>query len=78
LRALGPLTLELIAGDGGESQAFSLDREAAKGLLDKAKEAAAKFGMSWPEEPLTLIPAPKLVGLIRKSRQLTVVEEQPA
>lgn len=78
LRALGPLTLELIVGDGGESQAFSLDRASAKGLLNEAKKAAAKLGMSWPEEPLTLIPAPKLVGLIRKSRQLTVVEEQPA
>ncbi|HKY36233.1 MAG TPA: type I-U CRISPR-associated RAMP protein Csb1/Cas7u [Polyangiaceae bacterium] len=78
LRALGPLTLELIPGDGGEGQSFSFDRDAAKGLLDEATKAAANLGMSWPEEPLTLIPAPKLVGLIRKSRQLTVVEEQPA
>lgn len=78
LRALGPLTLELIPGDGGERQSFSLDRDAARGLLDEAKKAAANLGMSWPEEPLTLVPAPKLVGLIRKSRQLTVVEEQPA
>ena len=78
LRALGPLTLELISGDGTESRTFSLDRDGAKGLLDDAKKAAGKLGMSWPEEPLTLIPAPKLVGLIRKSRQITVVEEQPA
>jgi len=75
-RALGPLTLELIPGDGGDGQSFALDRETAKVLLDQAKSAATAEGMSWPTEPLTLVPAPKLVGLIRKSRQLTVVEEQ--
>ncbi|HEU5076238.1 MAG TPA: type I-U CRISPR-associated RAMP protein Csb1/Cas7u [Polyangiaceae bacterium] len=76
LRALGPLTLELVPADGSDAQVFSLDREVARELLDRAKEAAAQLGMSWPSEPLTLTPAPKLVGLIRKSRQLTVVEDQ--
>lgn len=76
LRALGPLTLELIPGDGGDGQSFTLDRETAKALLDQAQQAASKVGLSWPNEPLTLTPAPKLLGLIRKSRQLTVVEEQ--
>jgi len=76
LRALGPLTLELIPGDGGEPQSFSLDCKSAKALLDQARSAATTLGMSWPTEPLTLVPAPKLVGLIRKSRQLTVVEEK--
>lgn len=78
LRALGPLNLELLPSDGGEAKAFSLDRETAKALLDQAKQAASALGMSWPTEPLTLTPAPKLVGLIRKSRQLTVVEEPAA
>lgn len=81
LRALAPLTLELVPGDGGETRTFSLDRDTARGLLSEATKAAAILGMSWPEEPLTLIPAPKLIGLIRKSRQLTVVEvaeEEPA
>jgi len=76
LRALGPLNLQLIPGDGGESRSFSLDRESAKALLDQAKKAATEVGMSWPTDPLTLVPAPKLIGLIRKSRQLTVVEEK--
>lgn len=78
LRALGPLNLELLPSDGGEAKSFSLDRETAKALLEQAKQAAAALGMSWPAEPLTLTPAPKLVGLIRKSRQLTVVEEPTA
>lgn len=75
LRALGALTLELIPGDGGESQSYSLDRQTAQSLLKDAQSAAAAVGMSWPTTPLTLVPAPKLIGLIRKSRQLTVVEE---
>lgn len=75
LRPLGPLTLELIPGDGGDGQTFAFDRDSAKALLNEARKAAAKHGLSWPEEPLTLVPAPKLVGLIRKSRQLTIVEE---
>lgn len=78
LRALGPLNLELLPSDGGEAKSFSLDRIAAKALLDQAKQAAAALRMSWPAEPLTLTPAPKLIGLIRKSRQLTVVEEPAA
>ncbi len=78
LHALGPLNLELLPSDGGEAKSFSLDRGTAKELLDQAKQAAAALGMSWPTEPLTLTPAPKLVGLIRKSRQLTVVEEPTA
>jgi CRISPR-associated protein Csb1 len=78
LRARGSLTLALIAGDSSEDQAFSFDRNSAKELLAEGKRVAAKLGMSWPEKPLTLVPAPKLVGLIRKSRLLTVVEEQPA
>lgn len=76
LRALGPFVLELIPGDGSDGQSFTLDREGVQALLSQAKQAAEAVGMSWPTEPLTMVPAPKLVGLIRKSRQLTVVEEQ--
>lgn len=78
LRALGPLTLELIPGDGRESQSFTLDKETATAILNAAKQDAHQLGLAWPSEPLTLTPAPKLVGLIRKSRELTVVEEPTA
>lgn len=74
LRALHPLMLELIPGDGEETRTFSLDCTTAKSLFDQAKVKAVELGMSWAEEPLTLVPAPKLVGLIRRSRQQAVVE----
>jgi CRISPR-associated protein Csb1 len=74
LRPLGPLALELIPGDGGPPQSFSLGRRGAAALLAEAARAAADAGFPWRSEPTTLKPAPKLVALIRKSRQLTVSE----
>jgi CRISPR-associated protein Csb1 len=74
LRPLGPLSLELVPGDGDAPQSFSLDRTAAAGLLKESARAAADAGFAWRAEPLSLRPAPKLVALIRKSRELTVTE----
>lgn len=74
LRPLHPLSLELIPGDGGTPQSFSLDREGAATLLGEAARVGADAGLPWRGEPLDLKPAPKLVALIRKSRELTVTE----
>jgi CRISPR-associated protein Csb1 len=74
LRPLAPLSLELVPGDGGEPRAFALDRPSARRLLEEAAEAARAAGLPWRREPIDLKPAPKLVGLIRKSRELTSVE----
>jgi CRISPR-associated protein Csb1 len=77
LRALSPLELELIPGDGSEPKRYSLDPGAAKELLEAASREAESAGLPWRKKPLDLVPAPKLVGLIRKSRTLTVVEAEP-
>jgi CRISPR-associated protein Csb1 len=71
LRSLASLSVDLVPGDGGESQAFALDRMSARRLLEDAAEAARGAGLPWRREPIDLIPAPKLVALIRKSRELT-------
>ncbi len=76
LRPLTPLNLELIPGDGSEPQRCSLDRDTARDLLQQATSAAEAAGLSWRKKPLDLVPAPKLVGLIRKSRELTVTEAE--
>jgi hypothetical protein len=34
------------------------------------------IGLPWRKKPLDLVPAPKLVALIRKSRELTVTEAE--
>lgn len=76
LRALSPLSLELIPGDGSEARSFSLDRSTARALLQEAASHAEAAGLPWRKKPLDLQPAPKLVGLIRKSRELTVTEAE--
>jgi CRISPR-associated protein Csb1 len=72
LRPLGPLVLELLPADGADPQRFVLDRKAGAGLLDHAARGLEEAGLPWRREPLDLEPAPKLVGLIRRSRELTV------
>jgi len=76
LRPLGPLTLELLPADGGRPEPFTLDRKTAAGLLGDAARALERAGLPWRREPLELKPAPKLVGLIRRSRELTVAEPE--
>lgn len=74
LRPLDPLSLELLPGNGGAPQPFALDRKTAAGLLEQAATAASEMGLPWRKTPIDLKPAPKLVGLIRKSRELTIAE----
>ncbi|HVS14905.1 MAG TPA: type I-U CRISPR-associated RAMP protein Csb1/Cas7u [Thermoanaerobaculia bacterium] len=78
LRPLSPLQIDLLPGDGSDPRSFSLDAAGARELLHQAADSAAKAGLPWSKEPLTLKPAPKLVGLIRRSREKTVAEEADA
>lgn len=81
LRALTPLKLDLLPGDGSEPESYSLDREGAQELLQQAASAAEAAGLPWRKKALDLVPAPKLVALIRKSRELTSLDsgaEAPA
>lgn len=74
LLPLNPLKLDLLPGDGGEVRSYTLDRSAARELLQQASAIAEKVGLPWRKKPLNLSPAPKLLDLIRKSRELTVTE----
>ncbi|WP_437677225.1 type I-G CRISPR-associated RAMP protein Csb1/Cas7g [Sorangium sp. So ce131] len=65
-----PLLFELIGRDGGEPERFSLSRAEAAALLKGAEHKARQLGLGWDPKPITLTPAPKLAGLIRKSREL--------
>lgn len=63
----GPLTLEVVKGDGS-IDTVSLTVAAANELLKAAAEEARLAGLPWKREPVKLKPAPKLVALIKKSR----------
>jgi CRISPR-associated protein Csb1 len=75
LRPLQPLVLQLLPADGSAARDFTLDRTAAKKLVEDAARALEVAGLPWRKQPLDLKPAPRLVALIRKSRELTAVAE---
>lgn len=66
----GPLTLEVLPLDGGTPTKYALTPEDAATLLGQAHDEAKALGFGWKRDPLTLKPAKKLVGLIKKSREL--------
>jgi CRISPR-associated protein Csb1 len=65
-----PLSFDLLSNDGAPPQRFALDRGAARTLVAGAQEEARKLGLGWDRGPIDLTPAPKLVQLIRHSRDL--------
>ncbi|KYF66262.1 type I-G CRISPR-associated RAMP protein Csb1/Cas7g [Sorangium cellulosum] len=75
LVAKEPLVLDLLGRDGGEPERFSLSRAEAAALLKGAEQKARQLGLGWDPKPVTLTPAPKLAGLIRKSRELAASGE---
>ncbi|WP_437623236.1 type I-G CRISPR-associated RAMP protein Csb1/Cas7g [Sorangium sp. So ce1151] len=75
LVAKEPLVFELVGRDGGEPERFSLSRAEAAALLKGAEQKARQLGLGWDPKPITLTPAPKLAGLIRKSRELAASGE---
>ncbi|WP_437876867.1 type I-G CRISPR-associated RAMP protein Csb1/Cas7g [Sorangium sp. So ce513] len=75
LVAKEPLVFELLGRDGGEPERFSLSRAEAEALLKGAEQKARQLGLGWDPKPITLTPAPKLAGLIRKSRELAASGE---
>ncbi|MFW6087730.1 MAG: type I-U CRISPR-associated RAMP protein Csb1/Cas7u [Myxococcota bacterium] len=73
-RPLAPLSFEIVPGDGTDPSTATLSVAGAGQLLAQAAEAAANAGMAWNTDPIDLVPAEKLVALIRHSRALTKEE----
>ena len=75
LVAKGPLVLEVVGRDGGAPEPFTLTKTEAAALLKAAEARARSKGLGWDPSPITLTPAPKLAGLIRKSREVAASGE---
>ena len=69
--------LELVGRDGSAPEVVDVDRSIAQDILARAAEQAARAGLGWETEKIRLVPAPKLVELIKRSRQVAAAE-QPA
>lgn len=69
--------LELVGRDGSAPEVVDIDRSIAQDILARAAEQAARAGLGWETEKIRLVPAPKLIELIKRSRQVAAAE-QPA
>lgn len=65
----GPPHMELLGRDGSSSGNITVDTDHAASLLDKATTRAKDAGIGWEDEEIRLVPAPKLIELIRRSRK---------
>ena len=72
-----PPRLELLGRDGSAGEVVDINRVVAADVLSAAVSHAAGAGIGWEEKDTRLVPAPKLIELIRRSRKITVAE-QPA
>jgi hypothetical protein len=71
-----PLVFELIPADGGASTCCRLEASHAAALVAEAVEQAKAQGLRWDTHPITLTPSPKLVRLVRRTRELEIIRAE--
>ena len=69
-----PPVLEIVGRDGSAPATVSVDHRSAGRLLSEASAQAARAGIGWAEDEIVLKPAPKLVELLRRSREVSARE----
>ncbi len=67
--------IELLGRDGSPAEIVEIDRSVARDLLNQAASHAVHHGIGWETEQTRLVPAPKLVELIKRSRQLSATKQ---
>ena len=67
--------IELIGRDGSTPETVTIDRSGAARILEIAAEQASEAGIGWEAEEIRLVPAPKLLELIKRSRQVSALEQ---
>ncbi len=70
-----PLSAELVLRDGSEPQAVGIGRATSAELVERAAREAAAAGLGWATDEIRLVPAPKLVELLRRSREVSARED---
>lgn len=69
-----PLTVEIVAANGGEPERFALDSAAAAELVAQAAKGVREAGFAWSGEEIVLTPEQKLVDLVKRSEELLAEE----
>ena len=71
-----PPRLELLRRDGSTGEAVDVTRSMSARILSESASHAAEVGIGWETGVIRLVPAPKLIELIRRSRK-AAASEQP-
>ena len=69
-----PPKIELLRRDGSPAEVVEVDRVASARVLEDAAEQARAAGVGWETNEIRLVPAPKLLELIRRSRKVSATE----
>ena len=70
-----PPRLELLRRDGSAGEVVGVDRDGVAQILSDAVAHAAEAGVGWETGDMRLVPAPKLLELIRRSRKASATEQ---
>ena len=66
--------LEMVGRGGDSAVLVGVDRESAKRLLSEASARSERAGIGWEDGEIALKPAPKLIELLRRSREVSARE----
>ena len=69
-----PPELELRRRDGSPGEVVDVERASSARILREAAAYAAAVGIGWQTDEIRLVPAPKLLELIRSSRKVSETE----
>ena len=69
--------VELVGRDGSPAEVVDLTRAAAADILERAASHATERGIGWETDEIKMVPAPKLMDLIKRSREVSAAA-QPA
>ena len=69
-----PPRLELLRRDGTPAENTEVDRKTAAEILSAAAADAEAKGIAWKTGDIRLVPAPKLIELIRRSRKVSATK----
>lgn len=70
-----PPRIELVGRDGSAPEVVTVDRVGAAGILSSAAQHASDAGIGWKSDEIRLVPAPKLIELIKRSRKVSAAEQ---
>ncbi len=70
-----PPKIELLRRDGSPGEVVDIDRTSSRKILEQAATQAREAGIGWETNEIRLVPAPKLLELIRRSRKVSTTTE---